>query len=65
LIVFDVIDEFGMSPEVVDVDGGSTRYHDLKLFFIEDFNQPMWDEIVEPFEEGFELSLDAGGHLGI
>lgn len=54
-----------MSPEVVDVDGGSTRYHDLKLFFIEDFNQPMWDEIVEPFEEGFELSLDAGGHLGI
>lgn len=54
-----------MSPEVVDVDGGSTRYHDLQLFFIEDFDKPMWDEIVKPFEEGFELSLDAGGHFGI
>lgn len=29
LVVFEVVDQIGVPPQVLDVDGGSSRYHDF------------------------------------
>lgn len=64
-IVFHIIYQFCISAEVLDVDGGASRDHNFQLFLIENLQQSMRHQFVQPCEKGLELQFDAGGHLGV
>ena len=65
LVVFHEVDQFGVSAEVVDVDGGPPRNHDFQFFLVEYSDEPVGDELVEALEQSLELVLYAGRHLGV
>ena len=63
--MLEVVDQVGVPPQVLDVDGGPSADQYLQLLFVEDLDEPVGDQVVEALEEGLQLLLDAGGHLGV
>ncbi len=65
LVVFDVVDEFGVPAQVVDVDAGPPRDHDLQFLLVEDADEFVGDEFVEALQQRLQLVLYAGRHLRV
>ena len=63
--MLEVVDQVGVPPQVLDVDGGPSADQYLQLLFVEDLDEPVGDQVVEALEEGLQLLLDAGGHFGV
>ena len=65
LVVFEVVDQIGVPPQILNIDGRPSRYHDLEFLLVEYFDEVVGDEVVETGQEGLQLFLDTGGHLGV
>ena len=65
LVVFEVVDQIGVPPQILNIDGRPSRYHDLEFLLVEYFDEVVGDEVVEAGQEGLQLFLDTGGHLGV